>query len=40
MLPDESAEQAPGLIAQPEVPAERLGYRAVWPPDHVLPPEP
>ncbi|WP_344879673.1 TIGR03619 family F420-dependent LLM class oxidoreductase [Allokutzneria multivorans] len=40
VLPDESAEMDPHQLAELAVLAERLGYGAVWLPDHLLPPGP
>jgi probable F420-dependent oxidoreductase len=40
ILPDEDAGMAPGILPDLAVHAEALGYRGVWLPDHLLPPEP
>ncbi|TDD65128.1 TIGR03619 family F420-dependent LLM class oxidoreductase [Jiangella aurantiaca] len=40
VLPNESPEMEPGRLTDLAVLAERLGYRAVLLPDHLLPPEP
>jgi probable F420-dependent oxidoreductase len=38
VLPDESPAMEPERLADLAVAAERLGYRKVWLPDHLLPP--
>ncbi|GAA5131837.1 TIGR03619 family F420-dependent LLM class oxidoreductase [Pseudonocardia adelaidensis] len=40
VLPDESPDMAPGALAELAATAERLGYRTLYLPDHLLPPAP
>ena len=40
VLPDESTAMAPGTLVDLAVAAERLGYRTLYLPDHLLPPAP
>ena len=40
MLPDESTDIAPGTFVELAQAAERLGYRSLYLPDHLLPPAP
>lgn len=38
VLPDEAPSMAPETLIELGITAERLGYRAAWLPDHLLPP--
>lgn len=40
VLPDESPDMAPGAFVELAQAAERLGYRTLYLPDHLLPPAP